>query len=132
MNTGKCSPWYSNGDILIANGNLAIVLDKHALTEINFMHAGAYRIQFHNADGTQSVSNVQHGVVETFFKLAKAADGEILPIDGWNKTSVIPMQVGWVVKRWNKPTGPVVWAGYFNGSPKMASCDEWLPLKMEK
>lgn len=44
---------------------------------------------------------------------------------GWISCSVQSPQPGWIVKRWNSGT---VWAGYFNGDAKMASCDYWLPI----
>jgi hypothetical protein len=39
-----------------------------------------------------------------------------------------PPEPGLIVKGWN--TG-AVWAGRFDGSPKAASCDWWIPLALD-
>lgn len=46
----------------------------------------------------------------------------------WIDAKVRPPEPGLIVKRWKKPHGYSHWAGYFNGDPKMASCDFWLSL----
>ena len=47
------------------------------------------------------------------------------PDAGWINASVRPPEKGWIVKRWK--TG-AVWAGKYDGTDKMGSCDEWMPL----
>ncbi len=44
---------------------------------------------------------------------------------GWFQTRLRPLEKGYVIKRWKNGA---LWVGYFNGDPKMASCDEWYPL----
>jgi len=128
MNTKQ--PKYNTGDILSSNGQLALVKENCGEVEMNCSFIEVYQLEFFAPDGKTRIAYVEPEFVEKFFKPATMVNGQPLPADGWNKTAVTPMQVGWVVKRWNKPTGPVVWAGYYNGSAKLASCDEWLALSL--
>lgn len=46
----------------------------------------------------------------------------------WIDAKERPPEPGLIVKRWVRPDGYSHWAGYYNGGPKMASCDFWLAL----
>lgn len=48
---------------------------------------------------------------------------------GWKDPAVEPVQPGFIVKRWNSGA---LWAGFFDGNPKMAGCDQWYPLPFSK
>jgi hypothetical protein len=132
MSDKKSSPIYNKGDILVANGEFAHVADNCVPMQINSVTVFGYLITFTNQYGENRVVKLTYDFVDQFFKLSKALNCELLTIDGWNKTKIISLRPGYVVKRWNKPNGPVLWAGYFNGDPKLASCDEWMPITIEE